>query len=536
MSESYFNTLNQIESQIIRIKEENYEETIQFLSKQMSKHIDFISHTIVNLYMHRPLYEQIYAKLYFDLLSISSFTEKMKKNLHKNYSTLTRRILDMGGISLEEIDFEDNYENKFWFSDIIPGFYDFYDLSVDRFKMNKEWYESGTTPNTLSYIIKNDDVTGLQERLSRVDINGTFSCRYIGKERVSLINISAFFGSLRCFTYLFDSNAFFDKRTLNYAVKGGNMDIILKLTRYHCKFDNSLINADKWFRTDVYDYISQYSDASASKFKVCGFCLVNLMKKNKLSLGDLKNCLFSRNTCKEIALYACKIGNVRNVGVSELFNFAKADVIKAIFNKYKNIIPSSAELNDLIQRGDYDLFKWFVDNDYFTDFTEQHLSSAFKSKNENIIDFMISKLQLTDYEQFRREIQDLYIPKYFGLVNNINLRPLELLQRGLFSEFESRSSLLHDDDFITLKINTKSDSKDLEIATYIVENDLAKKFYSIQCYSPKAASYLRKNCTNLDISSPTTDINSAIALRSTCKANHFELADTLANHIETLSA
>ena len=94
--------------------------------------------------------------------------------------------------------------------------------------------------------IVNDDVDALSLLLAKKKQEPIFILTDICNEcgllngRVSLIKVSAFFGSVKCFKYLLMSGAEIDESICLFAIAGGCLDIIHILEQHSFKFDDCL--------------------------------------------------------------------------------------------------------------------------------------------------------------------------------------------------------------------------------------------------------------------------------------------------------
>ena len=84
-------------------------------------------------------------------------------------------------------------------------------LKMDDWKLHKQLIQEGVIPSDIARAIRNDDVEKLQEISSQTnfDFNQCIEpsiyerCSYINNGDVSLIDYAAFFGSIKCFRFLF---------------------------------------------------------------------------------------------------------------------------------------------------------------------------------------------------------------------------------------------------------------------------------------------------------------------------------------------
>lgn len=138
----------------------------------------------------------------------------------------------------------------------------------------------GQNEDEIAVIIRNDNVASLSKmiRLNPSLLNATIrSSRYetfdfgthFGK-RPSLIEYSAFFASLECFKFLLDSNASITDTTPEFAVAGGNIEIIHRLEALpELEFSQECVQASvEFFRPELFEYFTSTKGIEHSIFDV----------------------------------------------------------------------------------------------------------------------------------------------------------------------------------------------------------------------------------------------------------------------------
>lgn len=128
----------------------------------------------------------------------------------------------------------------------------------------------------LSQSIKNDDVDTFQSIVTShmIDIHkkGIKLSIFEGiRGEITFIDYSAFCGSLKCFKYLFLEKVPISSKTFNYAVQGGNNEIIHILDQDNNDFKrkdlNSIKSAIRYHRNDIFDWLFENSSTSFTNFE-----------------------------------------------------------------------------------------------------------------------------------------------------------------------------------------------------------------------------------------------------------------------------
>ena len=131
----------------------------------------------------------------------------------------------------------------------------------DNFKLLDELTEEGCTKDSLMYIIIHDDVDSLQEYSTNKSFNPNqtitsffFPCEYIAR-KLSLIQICAFFRSVKCFKFLYLNGADLGQ-VANFAVAGGDLELV-RIAEQNQKsgFVNSPIAAVEFRRNEIFDWL-----------------------------------------------------------------------------------------------------------------------------------------------------------------------------------------------------------------------------------------------------------------------------------------
>ena len=123
-------------------------------------------------------------------------------------------------------------------------------------------------PNTISYFLFNDDISGLQDYVSKVpniDFNEPIKIKWIPYETLNFLrniplNIfehSILFGSLKCFKFiLLQDEVKITEDCTSLAAASGNSEIIHNLEHKDCKFDKECCNYALMFhQNNIFEWI-----------------------------------------------------------------------------------------------------------------------------------------------------------------------------------------------------------------------------------------------------------------------------------------
>ena len=164
--------------------------------------------------------------------------------------------------------------------------------SVLRYAPIIEDMEEIYAPNTIEYIIMNDDLDQVVFQSSKDDFFQQ-KCSF-GTERISLLNLAAYYGSSKVFMYMQLNGCKFDISTPSYAIKGGNEEIIEMCAKNGCSFDNTLNICIQYHRNNFLGWLLEnYFDieSPAAALVLPNFDLNSCM----LFHNTLAYCYFSKN-------------------------------------------------------------------------------------------------------------------------------------------------------------------------------------------------------------------------------------------------
>lgn len=129
-----------------------------------------------------------------------------------------------------------------------------------------ELRSKGQNPNPIAIAIRNDDVERFQTLLSQTNtsLNSTISRSiferfiFIDDEEPTLIEFASYFGSINCFKFLYQNIQKLPESISDYAIAGGNYEIIHLIEQSQVKFTNtSLMTSIRFFQTEIMEYLEE---------------------------------------------------------------------------------------------------------------------------------------------------------------------------------------------------------------------------------------------------------------------------------------
>lgn len=177
---------------------------------------------------------------------------KVQKRInYTNYETIKKSVLQYYHLSNEA---SENRE----------------DLNSEEaiFKKYIELRSIGHNPDPIATLIRDDDVEKLQKLISQTNmqidtkLNKTIfeSCVFLNNkiDPPSLIEYAAYFGSIKCFKFLYQQLPALPKKISEYAVAGGDYEIIHLCEMKKAEFDSNCLNlAIRFFRNEILDYLEE---------------------------------------------------------------------------------------------------------------------------------------------------------------------------------------------------------------------------------------------------------------------------------------
>lgn len=200
----------------------------------------------------------------------------------------------------------------------------------------------------------------------------------IQKKKIRFIDYSAFCGSLKCFMYLFLEKVPISSKTLCYAIRGGNSEIIHILDQNKDNFkkpkmqffrpqkkDQTITTAVQCHHNDIFDWLIDNSDDKPSFIDIFQVAISagNVHVISKVIENGFIISHIDHNNLEQIICSACENGLYRILlFISKLVSFSNLfDPIK-IFNK-KNILNVNTRImNSSIIFGNVKIFDLLFEN------------------------------------------------------------------------------------------------------------------------------------------------------------------------------
>ena len=159
-------------------------------------------------------------------------------------------------------------ENENYEPELDEYFTNFDELRENNWSQLKQYRLNCCNHHPINVAIKNDDADEVQRIVSEecLDINETskpsiFELSMFCQTEPTLIQIAAFYGSVRCFKYFALNDADLQKcdeerkTTIQFAVAGGNYEIIRILQRANIDFSGAANIATLYHRNEIFKWI-----------------------------------------------------------------------------------------------------------------------------------------------------------------------------------------------------------------------------------------------------------------------------------------
>lgn len=314
------------------------------------------------------------------LLEFDVIEEDEIKNLNVNLPKVFSHLIDPDWL-------EFLHENEVFVSYFKEHFDE---LTKDNFKLHKKLALEGIDPNPIVEIIMNDDFDHFQRISSetkfdlRQEIKFTCYCKSSFLKLNSLIEIAAFFSSVKIFKFLLSNEVSCSKNLAECAVAGGNFEIIHICEDIDCDFNNTLPVAIRFHQNDLFVYLVE------SK---------NLLKLSKIDeLYEVCVRYGNYPIIKELIKY----GACPSLLVNEAICFRQDDVAKIIVNLHGidlNVTDKETKASPLhfsCRRKMVDIVKILVSHDdvdvnKMASFRTRPIHSACRSKSLEVVNLLLNR-------------------------------------------------------------------------------------------------------------------------------------------------
>lgn len=401
--------ISQLNSVVFSLSEENYQNSKnQIFNSNIIKSKEALYkllQTLNTAAFYRAKQIQLYQNLLIDLSTSAKqlFGENftLKCIITNNYLRLS--LINDCGFSISNLikeNFEDHKKSILFYTFFAPEIkkngmekvIQFYKLEQYCTELFIKERNDSLNPESLAHSIIFDDVDKFQDICSQnnVDLNSIIhhsfldSNTFIEQKDLSLIEYSAYYGSLQIFKFLLLNSAKFTDNLPLYAIIGGNYEIIHLIEKNrHIEFNQiSIETAVLFHRNELVEYlINNY------ELKINLNCLFNSIVSQNVDF--FKTYFIENNSIDINRNNSMSLLNVimENKGIEFLNAFAV---------KYRNdreAIKSISFLsNKAIENGDFFTLKYLIHGKFFQPSVElNHVEKAFKKGYIEIIDLILKE-------------------------------------------------------------------------------------------------------------------------------------------------
>lgn len=331
MTEEFRFLQNQLEKEVAiqfylaTLSQETYSRTKSIILDSTDL-AEFSSTEIIRFSSMRPKQEEIYAQLYTDILRDKTMNQTFIKTIKTNYTSFSRRIVDLSGILLSAMDFKGDKKNQLPFADLLSNYYTDSDENQDTLtKVTKQWVYEAYLVNTVGHILRFDSIDSLREIYgSTFDVNqripnGEFEC--FKWPTMPLISVAARYGSLKCFKFLLMNKAIMDEETASMAVSAGNWDMVKICEQSKLSFEDAS-SATQFHRNDFIKWLYKKTHNHV-------ICLTNI--ESLMNLERIKD--------KESMLFTLVRNGMFKLAKFYIFNGVKVNIL----NDGKTLLATARE-------------------------------------------------------------------------------------------------------------------------------------------------------------------------------------------------
>ncbi|OHT01520.1 hypothetical protein TRFO_31612 [Tritrichomonas foetus] len=130
------------------------------------------------------------------------------------------------------------------------------------FEIHRQFIQKGMNPDEIMTMIRFDDVSKVQNEAMKTNFDFNAKIQSSIYEQCSFVNspltyleISAFFGSIKCFKFLLMNGAELTPNLPKYAIGGGNLEIIHICDQKECNFKDTLRIALKYHHHKIFKWL-----------------------------------------------------------------------------------------------------------------------------------------------------------------------------------------------------------------------------------------------------------------------------------------
>lgn len=271
------NKLKELQSMLLDVTSEDIEKVKEYISSsifiQTKEGLRQLSYTIAVALNSRPLkYQQYIDIITFLVPQIKSFfTQDEIVDDIFGHNSIRLRLLEENVIDFSTIYNYDRSESTFFFfgpefKKFYPDYFNEHEIEFRNVDLKKHFLlrSEGMNESEMAILIRNDDIENFQKFVSRLNINlngnvpkSKYEISFFLKATTSIIEYAAFYGSLKIFKFLCMNNVSFSDQLREFAVAGGNYDIVHILEMKNVKFDLDCLNkAIQYHHNEIVRYIN----------------------------------------------------------------------------------------------------------------------------------------------------------------------------------------------------------------------------------------------------------------------------------------
>ncbi|EAY08287.1 hypothetical protein TVAG_401410 [Trichomonas vaginalis G3] len=193
------------------------------------------------------------------LFTFMCFADLVKEKCNSRYNDIKAGIKKGESAIFKEIKDSDEYEKN-------------------NFDKLTKFIESGWIPETIQYHIQQDDLEYLQNYINEkrsegnFDISAKLDCSSLLSRVIdpiltdaSLIEYACFYGSVKCFKFLVESDVPLTESLVPFACSGGNLEIVHIISRKNIKMFKGANQAIMYRHTDLFKWLLEFSRSTTTE-------------------------------------------------------------------------------------------------------------------------------------------------------------------------------------------------------------------------------------------------------------------------------
>lgn len=271
------NKLKELQNMLLEVSSDDIEQLKEYISSssyiETKEGLRQLSYSIAIALNSRPLKYQYYLSLISFLVPQikAFFTQDEIVDDIFGHNSIRLQLLEEGVIDFTTIYEYDRSESTFFFfgpeyKKFYPDYFNEHEIEFRNVDLKKHFLlrSEGMNESELAIIIRNDDIESFQSYVSKLNINlnsnipkSKYEISFFLRATTSIIEYAAFYGSLKIFKFLWMNNVSVSDQLREFAVAGGNYDIVHILELKNIKFDADCLNkAIQYHHNDIVRYIN----------------------------------------------------------------------------------------------------------------------------------------------------------------------------------------------------------------------------------------------------------------------------------------